>query len=177
MACLFHTGVLWTDWPLLKLPLSLRAQFQDARHDGVDWRLEDVMTWKTNLCSNPHCFSGYSSSMMFSHDSRYLTALHTNNSKDTTTRLWSVVTGQLIREFPGHAKPVVCVAFLLDAKGAATGSWDRAVIFRNVSTGASLATCRGHEGTVTSVAFSASDSLVVSGSRDGEIKVSLRQRY
>ncbi|EKM61694.1 uncharacterized protein PHACADRAFT_248461 [Phanerochaete carnosa HHB-10118-sp] len=63
---------------------SLRAEFAGTCHNSVlfpDWatnerkghpRPEDGLMWTCVLGYMPHCFGGQSSSMMFSHDSRYV---------------------------------------------------------------------------------------------------------
>ena len=167
---------------------------------------EHLVLWNDVLGCMPHCFGGLSSSVMFSEDSRYLltgshtgdpdsnindwTGTATRDVKDTTARLWSVATGDLIREFSGHDRPVLCVAFSLDAKRIATGSadtsaiicdfntWalltmgsaDTSIIIWDFDTGASLATCKD-DAPVSSVALSASGGLVASGGWAGGIKV------
>ena len=155
---------------------SLRAQFPDTRHDNIGMlnsrQFKSMMMWDDVLGFMPHCFGGRSSSMMFSHDSRYLvTGSRTGDWEDTAARLWSVATGELVQEFSGHCKPVFCIAFSLDANRIATGSIDTSVIIWDVATGASLAACRGHDWAVTSVAFSASGALVASGSDHGGVDV------
>ena len=157
---------------------SLRTQLSDTRHDRAGWDgvinrgLEGVMMWNDVLGSMPHCFGSQSSSMMFSQDSRYLvTGSHASDWEDTTARLWSVATGELVREFSGHHRPVFCVAFSPDAKRIATGSEDASIAIWDVATGTSLAAWKGHDATVTSVAFSANGVLVASGSEHDGVGV------
>ena len=149
---------------------SLRAQLPDTHEGYYGIQQQRVMMWNDILGCMPHCFGGPSSSMMFSPDSRYLVT-GSLTSDWRAARLWSVVTGEMIREFSGHTKPVLCVAFSLDGKRIATCSADNSIIIWRVSTGASLATCKGHDSEVTSVAFSATGELVASGSENGDVRV------
>ena len=148
---------------------SLRVQFPDAYRVYYKGQRQDVIMWNGILGCMPHCFGGYSSLMMFSPDSRYLVT--GSGWLGTTARLWSVVTGGMIREFSGHDERVFCIAFSLDAQRIATGSDDKSIIIWRVDTGASLATCKGHDSYVTSVAFSATGELVASGSGNGGVRV------
>ena len=45
--------------------------------------------------------------MAFTCDSQYLFTA----SSDKSARLWSVKTGELKKEYVGHQKPVVCLAY------------------------------------------------------------------
>ena len=140
---------------------SMRTNLPDC-YDGM--RASDI--WHGVLGYMPHSFGGHSSSVMFSQDSQYLVT-----ASDNGARLWSVATGQLIRQFAGHHRPVHCVAFSLDADRIATGSKDSSIIIWDANTGASLTICKGHCGPVYSAAFSPTGALVASGSSDHHVRL------
>ena len=135
---------------------------------GHDTPLDDTM-WSGVLGYKPLCFGGYSSLAMFSHNSQYLIT-----RSDNGVCLWSVATGQLVRQFSGHQDRVQCIAFSLDATRIATGSKDKSIIVWDVNTGASLVTMTPTEryaGSVYCVAFSAAGKRVASGSYDARVRV------
>ena len=89
-------------------------------------------------------------------------------SGDKTMRLWSIATGQSIREFQGHNRSVSSVAISPDGKLVASGSdeprlWD-------VETGQS-AELLGHSNWVFCVVFSYDGKLLASGSHDSTIRL------
>ena len=69
---------------------SLRVHFP-VTDIGYHTPVDDTM-WSGILGYMPHCFSGYSSLAMFSHDSQYLVAALNHEA-----HLWSVTTGRLVR--------------------------------------------------------------------------------
>ena len=137
---------------------SLRAHFP-VTDVGYHTPVDDTM-WSGILGYMPHCFGGYSSLAMFSHDSRYLVAALNHEA-----RLWSVATGRLVRRFSGHTGRVTCVAFSLDATRTATGSEDTSITVWDVNTGASLVTMT-RTSPVCCIAFSATGERIASGGHD-----------
>ncbi|EKM60093.1 uncharacterized protein PHACADRAFT_250980 [Phanerochaete carnosa HHB-10118-sp] len=127
---------------------------------------EDIFMWSGVLGYTPHCFGGQSSSLMFSQDSRHLFMPHSY-----TAFLWDIATGKLIRDFSGHMFSVRSVAFSLDGRRIATGSWNGIVVISDVAIGASLETRRSHGGSVHSIAFSPNGDRVVSAGLDNVILV------
>jgi WD40 repeat protein len=94
-------------------------------------------------------------------------------SADGTARVWDVVTGQLLAELSGSA-PVANASF--DPSGArvavASGTRVRVWDWRRNSVQRALT----HGGTVTGVTFSRDGRLLLTASRDGNVRVWFRQR-
>jgi len=70
-------------------------------------------------------------------------------SGDRKIFLWSIKTGQLIRQFGGHTKGIACVQY--DGKRIVSGSSDRTVRVFDSSTGAEMAILDGHRDLVRTV--------------------------
>ena len=142
---------------------SMRINLPDSYH-----RAEFTDMWRGVLGYTLHCFGGHSSPLMFSQDGRYLVV---GSGDNNGACLWNVATGELVRQFTGHSRAVLCVAFSLDADRIATGSEDKSVIIWDPNTGAPLAACYGHDDLVCSVAFSPTGALAASGSQDTDVRV------
>jgi eukaryotic-like serine/threonine-protein kinase len=95
---------------------------------------------------------------------------------ELTIRVWDTKTGRLRQVFPGHSKPVNCVAFSTDERLLATGSWDNSVIVWDVATGAAVSTFRGGAfqdsgpSGVAGVAFTPDNKRVLAVSKDGALR-------
>jgi WD40 repeat protein len=63
------------------------------------------------------------------------------------------------------------MGFSPDGKTLATGGHDHVVKLWNVSTRQEVATLRGHEGNVHSLAFSPDGTILASGSDDGTVRL------
>jgi WD40 repeat protein len=99
--------------------------------------------------------------------------LATGGEKNTV-KIWDVQTGrELLPRLEGHSGEVYTVAFSPDAEGRwiASAGEDSTVKVWDSHTGKLLRSFRGHTGLVSSVAFSPDGLRLVSGSRDGTIKV------
>lgn len=90
---------------------------------------------------------------------------------DGAVGLWSVPTGNLIREYAGHGAPVVALAASANGKMLATASFDRTARVWDFYTGACLKVYTGHRGSVTCLAFSPDSKSVGSGSEDTTLRV------
>ena len=80
-------------------------------------------------------------------------------------------TAQLKATLEGHTEVVWSVAFSLDGKTLASGSWDQTIRLWDVETEQLLHILTGHTSHVTSVAFSLDGQTLVSGSWDSTIRL------
>jgi len=71
----------------------------------------------------------------------------------------------------GHSGGVCCVAFSLDGKRMASGSFDKTIKLWDTATGTELLALKGHSGWVRCVAFSPDGRRLASGSDDKTIKL------
>ena len=90
-------------------------------------------------------------------------------SDDTTARLWTAGTGQVLATLNGHEGPVTCIAFSSDGSLVATGSDDRTAHLWHAD-GTHVRVFRGHVSPVTSLAFSANGLVVATVSSDEKYK-------
>jgi RNA polymerase sigma factor (sigma-70 family) len=91
-------------------------------------------------------------------------------SEDGTVLLWDVVAGRPKATLKGHADPVTAVALSGDGKLVASAS-DGTVKLWDAVAGREKATFEGSTHKVTSVALSGDGKLLVSGSRDGTVRL------
>jgi len=91
--------------------------------------------------------------------------------RDSTIKLWNVLTGKEIRILTGHEDGVLSVSFSPDGKTLASGSADQTIKLWNLETGEEIHTLTGHDKVVLSVSFSPDGQTVASGSADQTIKL------
>jgi len=100
---------------------------------------------------------------------------------DNTVRIWNMETGKQESVLIGHQGPVNHLAFSLDGKRIATSSGyferdeglegDKTARVWDAETGEQLAVLRGHEGSVSTVAFSPDGRRVLTSSLDDTARV------
>ena len=103
----------------------------------------------------------------------------------TQIHLWNTTTGKRRVTLNGHTNffkegpdedekeaDIQAMAFTLDGKTLVSGSEDKTVQLWNTN-GAKRATLRGHQGWITTVAFSSNGEIVASGDTNKEIKVGM----
>jgi WD40 repeat protein len=107
--------------------------------------------------------------LAFSPDGRRLVA----GGEKNTVKIWDVQTGEVLHSLSGHRGDVWAAAFSPDPGGlwVASAGEDSTVKLWDSRTGTFVRNFRGHTGIVTAVAFSPDGRLLVSGSRDGTVKV------
>jgi WD40 repeat protein len=116
--------------------------------------------------------------LAFSPDSTRLIS----GSADKSAIIWDVVDGKQLIRLTGHTDTVQAVAFSKDGARAVTGSDDQTLRLWGVADGKLIAEMSEHKaiierdqpgkgwrGNVQSVAFSAGDKLIASGSEDGRV--------
>jgi hypothetical protein len=90
-----------------------------------------------------------------------------SSGKDTTVRIWHILSGDLACTYRGHREAVYTLAWSPDGKLLASGSRDRTVQVWDAYTGEQLLSYRGHTHTVTSVAWSPDGRRIASSESDG----------
>ena len=136
-----------------------------------------VKLWNARTGEHLSTLNGHSgevSIVAFSPDGKRLAS----GSWDETVRVWDTKTGAHLRTLSGRAGlagpsgPVFRVAFSPDSALIASGGglWDRLRMW-DVNTGGTLWAHMGHSDTVSLVAFSLDGRSLVSGSRDGTVRL------
>lgn len=98
-------------------------------------------------------------------------SLALSNGDGNTFRLWNIWTGQMLREFSGHADRVTCLCLSIDASFAVSGSEDRTLKLWKPISAECVRTFVGHQNTITAVCLSMDTARVLSASEDGTIKL------
>ena len=75
-------------------------------------------------------------------------------SQDNTAKLWNAETGQLIRSFESHNRPVRSAVFSKDGDRILTSSFDNTAKLWNAKTGQLILSLESHIGSVWSATFS-----------------------
>ena len=91
-------------------------------------------------------------------------------SGDGVARLWNLVSGQCIREFPSKERGMACVDFSLDSKAILAGGNDKVVYQFDTSTGQIVREMAGHQGLVRSLHLDNTNGIIISGSYDNSIR-------
>ena len=107
--------------------------------------------------------------LAFSPDSRRLVA----GAEKNTVKIWDVQTGRVLQTLEGHSGDVWVAAFSPDPDGrwVSSAGEDSTVKLWDSHTGTLVRSIRGHTGVVSCLAFIPDSRLLVSGSRDGTVKV------
>lgn len=140
---------------------SRYAEAQDLRRqceDGINWK--NVKTQKFADLANGV------GSVTFSPDGLTLAS----GSKDKTSKIWDLATGNLIRSFDGDASAVWSVAFNSKGTQLVSGTSYWRIMLWDLKTGQLLRTVE-HDAAVWSVALSPDGKTLASGSGDKTVKV------
>jgi hypothetical protein len=86
-------------------------------------------------------------------------------------KIWDTASGQELLTLTGHTGWVWGVAYSLDGRHLASGSYDQTVKIWDTASGQELLTLTGHTGPVHGVAYSPDGRCVASASYDGTVKV------
>jgi WD40 repeat protein/tRNA A-37 threonylcarbamoyl transferase component Bud32 len=92
-------------------------------------------------------------------------------SKPGELILWSLETGEPVRELSGHGGPLTGVAYSPDGALIATSSWDRTVKVWDATTLDLMQSLAGHQDWVLNVAFSPEGQRIASAGADGAVKL------
>jgi len=88
-----------------------------------------------------------------------------------TIRLYDILSGEEIRNYQGHTKPLRKITFSADGKIIAAASQDTTVRLWDVSSAKELYTLKGHTESVGSISFSPDNRTIASGSSDGSVRL------
>lgn len=92
-------------------------------------------------------------------------------STDGEARLWSMVTGETIRTFKGHKKPITSLVVTSDGNHLITGSKDETAKLWNLKDGTLKRTFEGHEGAIIALALDPKGHRLATGSGDETIRI------
>ena len=100
--------------------------------------------------------------LAFSHNGKFVAT----GSRDRTSKISSIETGEVKMIFEAHSAEVYDVCFSHDGCFLATCSADHTCVIFDVQTGSVVRTLIGHTGYIYSIAFSPDDQYILSGSMD-----------
>ena len=91
-------------------------------------------------------------------------------SGDGVAKMWSLASGQCIKEFPSRDRGMACVDFSLDSRTILAGGNDQVVYQFDSNTGTMVREMAGHRGLVRSLHLDNTSGRIVSGSYDTSIR-------
>ncbi|KAL8783992.1 MAG: hypothetical protein Q9213_004243 [Squamulea squamosa] len=91
-------------------------------------------------------------------------------SGDGVAKLWNLVSGSCVKEFPSKDRGMACVEFSLDSLTIFAGGNDQVIYQFDASTGELLREFKGHSGLVRSLHLDSANGRVVSGSYDTSVR-------
>ncbi|KAL9025833.1 MAG: hypothetical protein Q9180_007583 [Flavoplaca navasiana] len=91
-------------------------------------------------------------------------------SGDGVAKLWNLVSGSCVKEFPSKERGMACVEFSLDSLTIFAGGNDQVIYQFDASTGELLREFRGHSDLVRSLHLDSANGRVVSGSYDTSVR-------
>lgn len=116
---------------------------------------------------------------LMSHDSAVLclafnlgVELLASGASKGDVKVWRIATGSCVRKFPSaHGEGVTSIEFVRDGTQILTASFDHTIKLHGLKSGRTLKEFRGHTSYVNAATFSPDQSLVVSASSDGTVRV------
>ncbi|KAL8903735.1 MAG: hypothetical protein Q9207_003730 [Kuettlingeria erythrocarpa] len=91
-------------------------------------------------------------------------------SGDGVAKLWNLVSGNCVKEFPSKDRGMACVEFSPDSLTIFAGGNDQVIYQFDASTGELIREMRGHVGLVRSLDLDSNNGRLVSGSYDKKIR-------
>ncbi|KAL8971311.1 MAG: hypothetical protein Q9183_001116 [Haloplaca sp. 2 TL-2023] len=91
-------------------------------------------------------------------------------SGDGVSKLWNLLSGSCIKEFPSKDRGMACVEFSPDSLTIFAGGNDQVIYQFDASTGELLRELRGHSGLVRSLHLDSANGRIVSGSYDTSVR-------
>ncbi|KAL8863495.1 MAG: hypothetical protein Q9178_000176 [Gyalolechia marmorata] len=92
-------------------------------------------------------------------------------SGDGVAKLWNLVSGSCVKEFPSKNRGMACVEFSPDSLTIFAGGNDQVIYQFDASTGEMHREFKGHSGLVRSLHLDSANGRVVSGSYDTSVRV------
>ena len=128
-----------------------------------------IKLWDTSKNSEIAIFSGFTGAVTeacFDHSEQYLFA----GSMDKSAKLWSLKNNKLLNTFTGHIDYINCVKCLYSNERGLTGSSDRTIREWDFNT---LKLVNKYNGvsTVQCLSVAPDDSFILSGHKDGTVKL------
>jgi WD40 repeat protein len=129
-----------------------------------------VRLWNAGTGAQLEAFktAGQTTDVAFSQDDSLLAA---TGSVDTTARVWSLLTGDLIAIIGGHRSGVESVTFSPNGRSVLTTGRDGKVFISTSAGGFQQASLLGHRGSVVSGSFSSDAQLALTASSDGTARL------
>ncbi len=128
-----------------------------------------IKLWDTSKNSEIAIFSGFTGAVTeacFDHSEQYLFA----GSMDKSAKLWSLKNNKLLNTFTGHIDYINCVKSLYSNERGLTGSSDRTIREWDFNTSKSVNKYNGVS-TVQCLSVAPDDSFILSGHKDGTVKL------
>jgi len=94
-----------------------------------------------------------------------------SGSKDTTLRMWDLVTAKCTRIFKGHEQSITAGMITPDGRFVVSGSEDATLRLWDLATAKCLRTYKGHKQSVTAITMTQYGRFIVSGGKDKTLRI------
>ncbi|KAL9013039.1 MAG: hypothetical protein Q9173_002237 [Seirophora scorigena] len=91
-------------------------------------------------------------------------------SGDGVAKLWNLISGTCVKEFPSKDRGMACVEFSLDSRAIFAGGNDQVIYQFDASTGELIREMQGHSGLVRSLHLDSVNGRLASGSYDNTVR-------
>ena len=156
------------DSPITAVAVSSDGKFQAvARFESLRLRSAGDQSVLTQIEPQP----GKINAVHFSDDSTRLLVASGLTGVYGRAAIYSVASGELIRELVGHHDTLYAAVFSPDESFVATAGYDREIILWDVASGQPLWTLTGHNGAIFDLAFSPDGQVLASACADETVKI------